>query len=246
MAVTDLFARRATLAQVVAAAAASSASSSATRPGSTARSPTTPPQWSPTCGSRRRRHGRRAAHCSTSAAAPVTSPRRSADAGMHYIGVEPDPAEMHAGPCGGRSRRHLRAGIGDGAAVRRRQRRHLPVVQRRRARRGSRGGWAARCCASPSPAAWWCCRTRCGWARSAATKRGCGITSAAPARPDDTPASTAIAPKNNYGSSLFAVSVADGLDWAASTGALARRIPPLPPAMGAGGWRTSRCSGSSW
>ena len=39
-------------------------------------------------------------------------------------------------------------------------------------------------------------------------------------------------PKNNYGSSLFAVSAADGLDWAASTGALVAAFPALPPAMG--------------
>ena len=32
-------------------------------------------------------------------------------------------------------------------------------------------------------------------------------------------------PKNDYGSSLFAVSVAEGLDWAASTGALVAAFP---------------------
>ncbi len=35
--------------------------------------------------------------------------------------------------------------------------------------------------------------------------------------------------KNNYGSSLFAVSVADGLDWAASTGALIAAFPRYHP-----------------
>jgi SAM-dependent methyltransferase len=35
--------------------------------------------------------------------------------------------------------------------------------------------------------------------------------------------------KNNYGSSLFAVSVADGLDWAASTGALVCAFPRYHP-----------------
>lgn len=35
--------------------------------------------------------------------------------------------------------------------------------------------------------------------------------------------------KNNYGSSLFAVSVADGLDWAASTGALVAAFPRYHP-----------------
>jgi SAM-dependent methyltransferase len=36
-------------------------------------------------------------------------------------------------------------------------------------------------------------------------------------------------PKNNYGSSLFAVSVADGLDWAASTGTLIAAFPRYHP-----------------
>jgi SAM-dependent methyltransferase len=36
-------------------------------------------------------------------------------------------------------------------------------------------------------------------------------------------------PKNDYGSSLFAVSVADGLDWAASTGALVAAFPRYHP-----------------
>ena len=36
-------------------------------------------------------------------------------------------------------------------------------------------------------------------------------------------------PKNNYGSSLFAVSVADGLAWAAGTGALVAALPRYHP-----------------
>ncbi|MFG1934107.1 class I SAM-dependent methyltransferase [Mycobacterium sp. NPDC048908] len=36
-------------------------------------------------------------------------------------------------------------------------------------------------------------------------------------------------PKNDYGSSLFAVSVADGLEWAASTGALVAAFPRYHP-----------------
>jgi SAM-dependent methyltransferase len=36
-------------------------------------------------------------------------------------------------------------------------------------------------------------------------------------------------PKNNYGSSLFAVSAADGLDWATSTGALVAAFPRYHP-----------------
>jgi hypothetical protein len=38
--------------------------------------------------------------------------------------------------------------------------------------------------------------------------------------------------KNNYGSSLFAVSVADGLQWAASTGALLAAYPRYHPRWG--------------
>jgi SAM-dependent methyltransferase len=36
-------------------------------------------------------------------------------------------------------------------------------------------------------------------------------------------------PKNNYGSSLFAVSAADGLQWAAATGALIAAFPRYHP-----------------
>jgi hypothetical protein len=36
-------------------------------------------------------------------------------------------------------------------------------------------------------------------------------------------------PKNDYGSSLFAVSVSDGLDWAASSGALGAAFPRYHP-----------------
>ena len=44
-------------------------------------------------------------------------------------------------------------------------------------------------------------------------------------------------PKNNYGSSLFAVSAADGLQWAASTGALVAAFPRYHPRWG--WWMTS-------
>ena len=47
--------------------------------------------------------------------------------------------------------------------------------------------------------------------------------------PPATPASTAIRPKNNYGSSLFAVSAADGLDFGAGTGALVAAFPRYHP-----------------
>lgn len=44
-------------------------------------------------------------------------------------------------------------------------------------------------------------------------------------------------PKNDYGSSLFAVSVADGLEWAASTGALIAAFPRYHPRWA---WWTTR------
>jgi SAM-dependent methyltransferase len=43
--------------------------------------------------------------------------------------------------------------------------------------------------------------------------------------------------KNNYGSSLFAVSAADGLDWAASTGALIAAFPRYHPKWA---WRLTK------
>ncbi|EUA16239.1 putative sAM-dependent methyltransferase [Mycobacterium xenopi 4042] len=51
--------------------------------------------------------------------------------------------------------------------------------------------------------------------------------------------------KNNYGSSLFAVSAADGLAWAASTGALVAAFPATTR-DGHGGRRPCRCYGSFW
>ena len=137
MAVTALFARRATLARSL--RLLSEFRFEQREPGQVLRCAgrPTPSRWSPTCGIPRRGQRRRTAHCSTSAAARVTSPRRSAEAGIHYIGVEPDPAEMHAGPVADdRTATYVRAS-GIGSAVRRRQRRHLPVVQRRRTRCGA-------------------------------------------------------------------------------------------------------------
>ena len=43
--------------------------------------------------------------------------------------------------------------------------------------------------------------------------------------------------KNNYGSSLFAVSAAEGLDWAASTGALIAAFPRYHPKWA---WRLTK------
>ncbi|CPZ57139.1 methyltransferase [Mycobacteroides abscessus] len=96
-----------------------------------------------------------------------------ADAGARYIGVEPDPREMHATPQGHRGIQdprttYLRA---SGMA--------LPLaddsvdicLSSNVAEHVSQPwAWARRCCASPGPAGWRSCRTPFGWARSEATK----------------------------------------------------------------------------
>ena len=124
---------------------------------------------------------------------------------------------------------HLRPGVGHGAAVRRRQRGHLPVVQRRRAR-------AAAVAAGRRDAAGHQARRAGravvhGVARPVRRPRdgADALPRRRPGRRRATPASTAIRPKNDYGSSLFAVSAADGLDWAASTGALVAAFPRYHP-----------------
>jgi SAM-dependent methyltransferase len=47
-------------------------------------------------------------------------------------------------------------------------------------------------------------------------------------------------PKNNYGSSLFGVSAADGLDWAAATGTLVAAVPRYHPRWA---WRVTSIPG---
>jgi hypothetical protein len=91
------------------------------------------------------------------------------DAGLQYIGVEPDPSEMHAGPSTGGTATYVRASgmalpFAD-ASVDICLSSNVPSMCR------SHGGWLGRCCGSPGPAAWPCCPTRCGWARSAGTRR---------------------------------------------------------------------------
>ncbi len=93
------------------------------------------------------------------------------DAGLRYVGVEPDPNEMHAaGPVLAReSGTFVRA---SGMALPFADnsvdiclRRTSPSMYR------GHGKWAARCFGSPVQVAWWCCPTRSGSARSAATRR---------------------------------------------------------------------------
>ena len=178
--------------------------------------------WATNCTSRP------AGRCSTSAAGPATSPRRS---------PTPVCTTSVSNPIRGkctpdrRTTRHPRR-----SSAPRGWRCRSPMPASTSACRPtspstcrSRGGWAARCCASPSPAGWRCCRTRCGWARSAGMRRVCGTTwagaraAARYARKHGHPA------KNDYGSSLFAVSAADGLQWGASSGALIAAFPRYHP-----------------
>ena len=91
-------------------------------------------------------------------------------AGFDYIGVEPDPAEMHAGPASGGAATYVRASgmalpFADASVdicLSSNVAEHVPEPWR----------LAGRCCGSPSPAALPCCPTRCGSARSAGTRWG--------------------------------------------------------------------------
>ncbi len=154
-----------------------------------------------------------------------------ADAGMQYIGVEPDPAEMHAGPAAfDRTGTYVRA---SGTA--------LPVAD------ASVDICLSSNVAEHVPQPW-----RLGREMLRVTKPGglavlsytvwlgpfggheMGLThylggaraAARYARKHGHPA------KNNYGSSLFAVSAADGLQWGASTGALLAAFPRYHPRWG--------------
>jgi SAM-dependent methyltransferase len=149
-------------------------------------------------------------------------------AGMHYLGVEPDAAEMHAGP----------AAVGSDAPYVRASGMALPFADA-----------SVDVCLSPNvaehvPQPW-----RLGREMLRVTKPGglavlsytvwlgpfggheMGLThylggaraAARYTRRHGHP------PKNNYGSSLFAVSAADGLQWAAATGALIAAFPRYHP-----------------
>jgi SAM-dependent methyltransferase len=151
------------------------------------------------------------------------------DAGVHYLGVEPDPAEMHG------SRTELASSAG---AFVRASGMALPFADN-----------SVDICLSSNvaehvPRPW-----QLGSEMLRVTRPGglavlsytvwlgpfggheMGLThylggeraAARYARKHGRPA------KNNYGSSLFAVSVADGLDWAASTGALVAAFPRYHP-----------------
>jgi SAM-dependent methyltransferase len=153
-----------------------------------------------------------------------------AEAGVRYIGVEPDPAEMHAaGPDDGRRR--------PGALVRAsgmalpfaddsvdiclssNVAEHVPRPWQlgnemlRVTRPGGLAVLSYTVWLGPFGGHEMGLTHYLGGARAAARY----------ARKHGRPA------KNNYGSSLFAVSVADGLDWAKSTGALIAAFPRYHP-----------------
>lgn len=150
--------------------------------------------------------------------------------GLDYIGVEPDPAEMHAGPAAGGTATYVRA---SGTA--------LPFAD------SSVDICLSSNVAEHVPQPW-----RLGREMLRVTKPGglavlsytvwlgpfggheMGLThylggeraAARYLRKHGHPA------KNNYGSSLFAVSAADGLQWAAATGALVAAFPRYHPRWG--------------
>ncbi|MGV0577700.1 class I SAM-dependent methyltransferase [Mycolicibacterium elephantis] len=154
-----------------------------------------------------------------------------ADAGMHYIGVEPDPAEAHAGPAthrGGAT--YLRASgtalpfadasvdicLSSNVAEHVRDPWRLGAEMLRVTRPGGLAVLSYTVWLGPfgghETGLW----HYLGGARAAARytrKHG-------------------HAPKNNYGSSLFAVSAADGLRWAEGTGALLAAFPRYHPRWG--------------
>ena len=151
-----------------------------------------------------------------------------ADAGVHYVGVEPDPAEMHAGPAhdfppapfvraSGMALPFADASVD--ICLSSNVAEHVPQpwrLGREMLRVTKPGGLAVL-----SYTVWlgpfgghetglW---HYLGGARAAARY----------ARKHGHPA------KNNYGSSLFAVSAADGLQWGASSGALIAAFPRYHP-----------------
>jgi SAM-dependent methyltransferase len=151
-----------------------------------------------------------------------------ADAGLHYIGVEPDPTEMHAGPAAtDRRTTYVRA-----SGTR------LPLADA-----------SVDICLSSNVAEHVSQPWRLGREMLRVTRPG-GLALLSytvwlgPFGGHETGLSHYLGgaraaerytrkhghrPKNDYGSSLFAVSVADGLQWATSTGALVAAFPRYHP-----------------
>jgi SAM-dependent methyltransferase len=168
-----------------------------------------------------------------------------ADAGLHYIGVEPDPTEIHAGPAGGTPVASCSPtpakgpGTGDPQTTYvRASGMALPFAD------ASVDICLSSNVAEHVPQPW-----RLGREMLRVTRPG-GLAVLSytvwlgPFGGHETGLSHYLGgalaaerytrkhghrPKNDYGSSLFAVSVADGLDWAASTGALVTAFPRYHP-----------------
>lgn len=151
-----------------------------------------------------------------------------AAAGLHYIGVEPDPAEMHAGPAvDGGAGSYVRA---SGLA--------LPFADA-----------SVDVCLSSNVAEHVAQPWRMGTEMLRVTRPGGLVVLSytvwlGPFGGHETGPAHYLGgaraaqrytrkhgrrPKNDYGSSLFAVSAADGLQWAASTGALVAAFPRYHP-----------------
>jgi SAM-dependent methyltransferase len=150
------------------------------------------------------------------------------DAGIEYIGVEPDPAEMHAGPAiGVGPANYVRASgtalpFADASVdicLSSNVAEHVPQpwrLGREMLRVTKPGGLAVL-----SYTVW---LGPFGGHETGLTHYLGGARAAARyTRKHGHP------PKNNYGSSLFAVSAADGLQWAAATGSLLAAFPRYHP-----------------
>ena len=151
-----------------------------------------------------------------------------ADAGLHYIGVEPDPAEMHGGP----------ARFDSGATYVRASGVTLPFAT------ASVDICLSSNVAEHIPQPWGLGREMLRVTRPGGLAvlsytvwlgpfggHEMGLThylGGARAAERYT-RKHGHRPKNDYGSSLFAVSVSDGLQWAASTGALVAAFPRYHP-----------------
>jgi SAM-dependent methyltransferase len=151
-----------------------------------------------------------------------------ADTGIEYIGVEPDPAEMHAGPAiGVGPANYVRASgtalpFADASVdicLSSNVAEHVPQpwrLGREMLRVTKPGGLAVL-----SYTVW--LGPFGGHETGLAHYLGGARAAARYTRKHGHP------PKNNYGSSLFAVSAADGLQWAAATGSLLAAFPRYHP-----------------
>ncbi len=149
------------------------------------------------------------------------------EAGLHYIGVEPDPAEMHAGPASGGTATYVRASgmalpfadacvdicLSSNVAE------HVPDPWRlaREMLRVTRPGGLA----VLSYTVW--------LGPFGGHEMGLSHYLGGARASDRYARKHGRRPKNDYGSSLFAVSAGDGLDWAAGTGSLLAAFPRYHP-----------------